>query len=128
MTDEEIIEEMARSIFCHRSFGAPVKWMDGGNSLKQDEARDYARAAFAIARARIREQCAEELCTMANRSCTDRSRMALVEMFAAALRQPKDNPGLQLAPSSEWLEGQSQIVEEFEIAHVLRQQKANPND
>jgi hypothetical protein len=38
------LEEAARAIFEHRQFKAPVPWVERGNSFKQDEARDYARA------------------------------------------------------------------------------------
>lgn len=54
-----IVERMARAIFEHWQFqgrmagtmaGAnPVKWIEGGNSFKQEETRDYARAALTAA-------------------------------------------------------------------------------
>jgi hypothetical protein len=52
MTDEEAV---AKVIFTHWQFqrscpGGQFLWVDGGNSHKQDEARDFARAAIADAR------------------------------------------------------------------------------
>ena len=51
-----IVEKMARAIFEHWQFQAlapgtragqaPIKWVDGGNGFKQEEATDYARAAL----------------------------------------------------------------------------------
>lgn len=46
MTDEQAIELMAKTIFQHWQFKAPVDWIDGGNSNKQLEARSYAFAVF----------------------------------------------------------------------------------
>ena len=51
-----IVEKMARAIFDHWQFQGrmagtmagsnPVKWIEGGNSFKQEESRDYASAAL----------------------------------------------------------------------------------
>lgn len=51
--EDEIVEAGAREIYNHWRFQAQVKWVDGGNSLKQDEARDYARASYVVARPMI---------------------------------------------------------------------------
>jgi hypothetical protein len=50
-------EEVARTIY-ERVMDGPVvgekpAWVPGGNSLKQDEARDHARAVLALFRSRI---------------------------------------------------------------------------
>jgi hypothetical protein len=51
MNREQIIEVIAQFIFEHWQFqdqiGEAVEWVGGGNSFKQHEARDYARAALA---------------------------------------------------------------------------------
>lgn len=55
MSDDELIEAMARAIFEHWEFqpvkSPPVAWVPGGNSLKQDTARQYARVALQVVRA-----------------------------------------------------------------------------
>jgi hypothetical protein len=48
--EDEIVEAMAREVYNHWQFQAQVRWVEGGNSIKQGEARDYARAALAAAR------------------------------------------------------------------------------
>lgn len=44
--DPALIEVAAKAIFEHWNFGAPVAWVPRGNSLKQTEARAYAREAI----------------------------------------------------------------------------------
>lgn len=50
---DEMVEEAAKAIFEHWQFqpaaGTLIPWVPKGNSLKQDEARDYARAALSAA-------------------------------------------------------------------------------
>ena len=58
MSHNDLREAVARAIFEHWQFqgrmagtmaGAnPVPWVGGGNSFKQNEARDYADAALAV--------------------------------------------------------------------------------
>ena len=43
---EELVERVAQNVFEHWRFAAPVAWEPRGNSLKQEEARDLARAAL----------------------------------------------------------------------------------
>ena len=49
MTVEPVgdVEAVARAIFMHYNFRSAVPWVPGGNSVMQDIARDYARAAIA---------------------------------------------------------------------------------
>jgi hypothetical protein len=51
MNRDELIEEAAEKIFLHWHFQkdhpmSPVAWVKGENSLEQDEARAFARAAL----------------------------------------------------------------------------------
>lgn len=71
MTREELIEKVAAKIFEHWQFqrASPfgkVNWVHGGNSIKQDEARDYARVALGVlldeARAEEARQHWKRLC------------------------------------------------------------------
>lgn len=47
---DEMVEAGARAIFEHWQFQGdkpePIPWVVGGNSFKQDQARDYARTAL----------------------------------------------------------------------------------
>ena len=47
---DDALERIAQIVFEHRHFqqSANVKWTPGGNSIKQDEARDIARAILAV--------------------------------------------------------------------------------
>ena len=47
----EAVERVARAIFQHMSYGSPVPWVPGLDSLRQDTARDFARAAIAAIQA-----------------------------------------------------------------------------
>ena len=47
---ETMRERVARAIFECRAFGAPVMWVPGGNSLNQDEAREFAEAVLSAMR------------------------------------------------------------------------------
>lgn len=113
MTDEEIIEGMAEALFNCRIKYNEAPWPVRSPSGKKVW-RHFARAAFAIASARIREQCAEEkrklieaLRPLSNAVYNDNGDMtvsvpliisdseiciAAYFAIAAALRQPKANP------------------------------------
>lgn len=45
---EERVERAGRAIFEHWAFGAPVAWVEHGNSDMQDKARRFARTALAM--------------------------------------------------------------------------------
>jgi hypothetical protein len=53
--DEKLVEAVARALYEHWQFAAQVPWVAGGNSVMQDKARDFGRAALAVARPAILE-------------------------------------------------------------------------
>ena len=74
MITDEMVEKAAQAVFEHWQFqayrdnvGTPatVSWTPNGNSLKQDQARDYARAALEAVAPAIRAAALEEAATVA---------------------------------------------------------------
>lgn len=61
--DREQVEQAAKAIFEHYKFGVGTPgekpaWVEGGNSIMQGIARDFARASIAAYRPLVIEECA----------------------------------------------------------------------
>ena len=67
MTHEQLMEKVARAVYEHWNFYPAdagkdcTPWVSGGNSYRQEQARDYARAALAVVYEAMREPDEETL-------------------------------------------------------------------